>query len=429
MPTGSSHASTPLSQAEAVRILLVVLTAVITAGGCGGNPDPESTSSSPSVKSSRPSRPVAQLLSAADSAYSGNAYDLAIAYADSARALAPDRPEVHFARGRILAEAQQLEEARAAFERVLELDSTFQGVRYHLGEITFRHGKPRRALEYYRAEARHHPSALVYNRIGGALVELGRSDSAAAAFHHALARDSSSATAHAWLAQLHQEASRLDSALDYARRAYELESGSADYQFLLGQLLYQTGRIEAAIPHLRAVSNKRPWHHPSHYNLGQALARMGRQDSARVLLEEADSLQNIYSSIEQLKMVVQDDPTRGRAWTHLGDLYRKSGQYEEAERAYHKAIRLDSTRWEVRNDLANLYLVRGDTSRAITTYRQILEEDSSRADIWLNLGVAYANSGDYAAARQAWKQVLQQRPDDRTARRYLDRLAEMDSSQ
>lgn len=78
-------------------------------------------------------------------------FDRAIVDADRAIAQAPERPEFHVLRGRILLEQQRLEAAMQSFQAAIEADATHAESHYYAGIVQQRWMRDEEALEYYRA--------------------------------------------------------------------------------------------------------------------------------------------------------------------------------------------------------------------------------------------------------------------------------------
>lgn len=371
---------------------------------------------------------VGQFLIQAQQAYERGAYQMALVFSDSAEALAPDLADIHFLRGVVYTQLNQIPVAQAAYETVLELDPVYPGARLNLGLNAFRRGQLRDAITYYQAERDVEPSSNLMLELGRAYARLGEPDSARIAYEQALALDSTNATAYMWLGQLHEELGDFDQALAYSRGGLRLRPDNLDYKYIIGSLLYRTGEVEEAVAYLEPVADGRPWHHGAQFNLGQVLMRLGREDDAHAYFAQADSAQQLQQKISEAQDAINADPENLDNWVNLAALLRQAGQLDRAIEAYKVAVSLAPWNLFLQSNLALLIMENGDTEAAIRRYRAILNLDSTLADVWLNLGVAYANSDQEGLARAAWQRTLHYKPGHPTARAFLAQLDEQSAS-
>ena len=147
----------------------------------------------------------------------------ALALADSAKHLAPELAEGHFARGRILTALKRFASADSSYRRALALSPDYRGAWYSLGNSALRQGKPVQAIARFQRSADNHPTAAAFVHMGHAYAELNNPDSAQAAYERALELDSTYAPAAIMMGQLHKERGALEQALAYTRRAWRLK--------------------------------------------------------------------------------------------------------------------------------------------------------------------------------------------------------------
>lgn len=388
----------------------VLLVGAVLAAGCG-RPEPE------------PLDPATRaLLAEAEQALEAQAYDRALALADSAARRAPGAVEPAFLQGLVHSRLLRWEEAAAAYRRVIARDPGFPGVWNNLGNNAVWQGSYREAVGYYRAELARAPAATPWASMGRVYRELGLVDSAAYAYEQALALDSSYIPAYISYARLMEDEGEYERALAITGQAARRVPGSVEVHYMLGSLLAKLGREEEAVPHLETVVRASPWHTESHYKLGQVLQRLGRDEEARVLLAEAEKLWKRQADVSSYQKGVAMSPDNPYAHAALATAFRVAGRYDEAVRTYRIALSLDPTNLEFKNNLASLYFLQKDTLAAIQTYHEILKRDPEMAEVWVNLGVLYALSGEKEPARLAWRNALALRPDDPKVRAYLARL-------
>ena len=121
------------------------------------------------------------------------------------------------------------------------------------------------------------------------------------------------------LARLHTDNGDFTKALMLAKKAVTLDENNIDYLYSLGTVYLKTNQYERAVTYLQAVSAQRPLYEGLHYNLGQAFIRSGDNIKGIKYLAKADSIQTLYSRLENLKMDVKRNPNNPRTWLALAE--------------------------------------------------------------------------------------------------------------
>jgi tetratricopeptide (TPR) repeat protein len=403
-----------------------VVLAALVAAGCFSKTDPMTKTEK--LRQTLDPR-VQQFLLAGEQAYKQGNYVAALALSDSAEVYAPDLADIHFFRGRIYTDLNQLDIAKAAYEATLDADPAYRGAHMNLGINSFRRGKLRDAINSFKQEEALEPNSGLYLEMGRVYAKLGEADSARLAYEQSIALDSTNTTALMWLGQLYEEMGDFEKALVYSRRGAALKPDNLDYRYIIGSQLFRVGQVEEAVAQLQPVAEQRPWHHGAQYNLGQALMRLGREDEAQHFLDRAEAAQQVQQEIQEAHDAINQDPNDLQNWIRLGEAHRKGQMYDRAADAFRRAVTIDPGNLYLQTNLATLLMESGDTTAAIQHYQAVLKADSTLADAWLNLGVAYGNTRRYEEARHAWQQVLRHRPGDRTARAFLAQLGELAQAQ
>ena len=127
-----------------------------------------------------------------------------------------------------------------------------------------------------------------------------------------------------------------------------------------------------------------------------------------------DALSNDEVSTAWLHLVkaLQLSPAMGQLWVNLGATYRRSGQFEAAERAYFRALSHSGGDRSAMNNLVILYDQMGRESERsywvdrVDRYRQANPYYHS----WL--GDTAAESGDWVSARGHYDEALERLPGD-----------------
>ncbi len=411
-----------IALAATTRGLLVLL--AVVAIGCSARSDGDDITVTERKRSLVPPK-VGQFLIEGQRAYERGAYRLALAMTDSAEAYAPDLADLHFLRGGIYTQLNQLGVAEAAYHVTLEKDPEYEGARYNIGLIAFRQGKLRSAIDWLQGEKNIGTSSNLELELGRVYARLGEPDSARAAYEAAIQLDATNATAFMWMGQLYEELGDLDEALRFSKAGLALRPESPDYKYIVGSLLFRTGEIEEAEKYLRPVADARPWHHGAQFNMGQLLMRLSKEEEAKPYFAQADSAQQLQQQVVEAERDIGREPEKIENWVHLASLLRKAGDVDKAIESFKVVTAIDPWNMHLQNNLALLMMENGEMDAAIRRFEAIVKIDSTLPDVWLNLGAAHANAGHRARAEAAWQKVMELRPGHPTARAYLARLSDV----
>ena len=121
---------------------------------------------------------------------------------------------------------------------------------------------------------------------------------------------------------------------------------------------------------------------------------------------------NYPQALEDITVAEKMAPRDPEVYTIKGLIYFNLREYDRAERAYKKALKLDREFSQARYNLCGLYLT-------LKRWDDAIEQCSKAADDFLyrsrdraftNLGVAYYRKGDYERAEEAFRQALEINP-------------------
>ncbi len=291
-------------------------------------------------------------------------------HADEARAvyaqalnLAPDSAEVHLAAGQALAELGEIEAAYEILTTAAELAPRLAAIHAALGETATRAGKTEAAQAAYlraaeltegvaratylrlagealwsmgrtaaavalwqRAATLNPQEAVLFARLGMALVKLGQPGEALAALDKAL-------TLSAGDASLRPEATReaaraalalgqLEKSAAYLERVIQAAPNDAEARFLLGQVREQQGQPDQALAHYRQAARLSPGEGQYLAASAETLARLGKLPEALKFVEEALAASADNPEVQQ----------------RAGDIYLTAGQPAEAAQAFQQLV-------------------------------------------------------------------------------------------
>ena len=115
---------------------------------------------------------------------------------------------------------------------------------------------------------------------------------------------------------------------------------------------------------------------------GIALLLMGKEQGARVALQHA----------------VELDAQLWRAWNGIGLLHDRSGEWDEAQAAYNRALAITGDSAMLYNNRGFSHLLRRDAQAAIADFHKALTLDPKMEAAQENLRLAFAWTGEYQRA-------------------------------
>lgn len=127
--------------------------------------------------------------------------------------------------------------------------------------------------------------------------------------------------------------------------------------------------------------------------------------------------------LDEIRKFIEINPNVWNAWFMLGWGMRKLGRYEEAKRAFEKALSLDGGKTsDTYNELSICLLELGNLKEAKKLLEKALAQDSENTKIISNLGYLALKEGNPAVAAGYFQTVLEIDPDDKIAALELSRL-------
>ena len=273
--------------------------------------------------------------------------------------------------GLVLEAAGEVTGASAAYGQALERRPDLVGARLNLVSLHLARGEIDRAAEHLATAARLRPQDPdVYVHVGRLRQQVGDTRGAAAAYERALQLDAESATAWNNLGLMREAAGDTSG----ARQALERAVG-ADVSLVEAQL------------NLRLLEARRAGREP--------------RDAYEALLAEY--------------------PEQASLWQALGEELLRQGDGIGALDALERAARLDPARAEAMGLLGGARRLAGDLGGAIEAYTAALRLAPS-AQLYANLASAYAEAGLVDSARAALAAARALEPTNDRARAGLERL-------
>jgi Flp pilus assembly protein TadD len=170
----------------------------------------------------------------------------------------------------------------------------------------------------------------------------------------------------------------------------------------LATILKEQKKLKEAVAVLREGFQNNPQSFKIQSTYGIFLVEVKAFDAAIEILNKAISL-------------IDYDP---EAWNYLGVAYYHKGSYEDALKAYDRALALDENYPVVFNNLGSLHFSvflktkeKASYDQAVANFRRAIELDPSYPSAYNGLGVALRQAGDLDGAIANWEKAVEIKPD------------------
>ena len=259
----------------------------------------------------------------------------------------PNVPDALEVKARLLEWLGKSKEAKACWERALQLDPNYAYAHFGLGSVAAKNEDYATAAERLRKAVELNPGYFPARlALGDALLALRRPKDV------------------------------IDLLEEYSRR----DPRSQGF-FLLGQAYAQLQQYEKAKENLEAAVRKYPEYGEAYYRLSTVCARLGQQDQARKYLEQSRKLKAAQRENERVARKQYDDLETARTriaetYTNAARIYMADGKTHAAERLWRRAADLDGKNVECRQGLAWLCRQEGRIAETIALLEQLAKIDS-----------------------------------------------------
>jgi ParB family chromosome partitioning protein len=368
--------------------------------------------------------------------------------------------------GNLYSKLHRNDEALEAFRRAIEHKPDDAVSWNGLGNVCFELGRSEDAIIAYRKAIELVPGfAPPWNGLGNVYVSMGRVEEAIAAYQKAIDLDKRLINPWVNLGEIYRSQKRNDQAVkaytaavgidpgnphvwnglgnayfnvanyqeatDAYNRALELINGNTDNAISLnryGDVHGQPNDYDAAIAAYQKM-NGPGLDGGLPQNEGSAPGVLKDEAEDVVVAEKVVETDTIMPPQESdalgLEQTVSDDhpdekdieadPANTHLWNELGNIYFNAGSYDEAMKAYRKAIEFNPGLGLSYGNLALTYVRQGKYAEAIPLYQKSIESAGSSKDkaiSWNRLGDAYRRLKDYDDAIAAYRMADELDPGD-----------------
>ena len=171
-----------------------------------------------------------------------------------------------------------------------------------------------------------------------------------------------------------------------------------------GEAQESQGNYDLAIAEYRQVLSSTPTRRGIHYRIGRALLLRGRSQRSDVQSE----------ALGEFQLELQLDPTNANAAYEIGELHRKSGQFEQAREYFTKALEYYPDFEEAQVGLGAAEIALNKPERAIPVLQKATASNPEDEVAFYRLGQAYKAVGSSAEQQRAMAEFSRLRTNART---------------
>lgn len=322
---------------------------------------------------------------------------------------APDSPDVYTAIGRLRTKEKRFEDALAAYQRAISLDSRAFLAHMDMGDLLLGAlDRPEDAISAYERAIDIEPDYAVSRfALGMAFLEAGSPDRAISAIQDASTLAPADPSLPHAIARIHASRKDFKRAVDYLNQSLALSPDFLPALIDRADIQAETGlESEAALDYER-VLEQRPEDGVTHLKLGMIYQRLDRTDDA----------------VSAYKRALTKNANFAPAYNNLAMIEtRRAGDLDQALLWAKKAVELAPQVPQFNDTLGTVYEARGNTAAALEALEKAAELPPPQADILFHLGQVLESNNENIAAADAYRKALELMPDHVGAYEAIKRL-------
>ena len=332
-------------------------------------------------------------------------------------------------------QAAQFDEARAAYQLILDNSPDHADANHLLGVIAHQLGEHSKAVQFIdRAIKTNDTAAPFHNNMGNAQRALGNLENAADSYSQALTIQPDDTGTLSNLGLALTELGRSEEAIDYYRKALQIDPNILETNMRLGILLDEQGHVDDAIKYFKQAIIIKPDDADIYNFLAIALYKKKQFSEAEASIKMAISINpneanhHSYLSTIQLEMKNPEGANKSchmalslnnqdiLAHNNLGVSLVEMDRKEEAENSFRNALNIDPDYIESLSNLGELLLELNNHEEAIDCFRKAIRIDPDSAVYHHNLAYNLELKDNLDEAVNANRRALELDPEHRDAK-------------
>ena len=332
-------------------------------------------------------------------------------------------------------QAAQFDEARAAYQLILDNSPDHADANHLLGVIAHQLGEHSKAVQFIdRAIKINDTAAPFHNNMGNAQRALGNLENAADSYSQALTIQPDDTGTLSNLGLTLTELGRSEEAIDCYRKALQIDPNILETNMRLGILLDKQGHVDDAIKYFKQAIIIKPDDADIYNFLAIALYKKKQFSEAEASIKMAISINpneanhHSYLSTIQLEMKNPEGANKSchmalslnnqdiLAHNNLGVSLVEMDRKEEAENSFRNALNIDPDYIESLSNLGELLLELNNHEEAIDCFRKAIKIDPDSAVYHHNLAYNLELKDNLDDAVNANHRALELDPEHRDAK-------------
>ncbi|MGK7926259.1 MAG: tetratricopeptide repeat protein [Spirulina sp.] len=330
--------------------------------------------------------------------------------------------------GSLLSGQGQYNEAERAYQQAIEADSRQIDSYLGLASLYQQQNRLDAAEQLIRQVLELEPkNVTALTLLGSFLVSQEQFDEAEPVLQKAIQNDPANAEAYFNLGQIYEQQNKLDRAEEMYSKTLELLPKYGDAYVALGRIYGKQRKIQSLDQMAQRILELNPKErYGAHLVVALAYQEAGyskqAEETYRRAIVEGSELPDAYVGLmgllvhqnrleEATQVCHQMEQQAGLAYNariSLGNLFAEAENYNEAERAYQRAIKTAPQQPDAYLALAHLYQQQNELGKAESVYHQLVSVNPERVEAYLGLGQFLQDQGRVDEAIRVCTQMAQQ---------------------
>jgi tetratricopeptide (TPR) repeat protein len=343
----------------------------------------------------------------------------------------PTSSKAFYQLGSLEKSLNNLAEAKEMFQKSIRLSPDDPYAHYQLGMTYFELKDHRLAImELKRATTLHPTDSYGHSRLGRLYQITNQLDLAIASYSRALSIKGNDAYVIEQLAEVLTIKGETQQAADFFQEALSKQfHPKTSTMVSLGKVLRKLERYSDLQNLMEEVTRLEPENADGKFLKAFALSKLGKQEEAKVILEQLAENLNAYYEVwlELGKIYNQEEnneksvaayvkatttaPNQASIWNSIGVLLSNQKAYEEAVKAFRKAISFDYTDTKIATNLKAVQQKLAESChRIIEARKEYLQNNPEDFEAYLDIGRSYEMLELPLEALESYKKLLEKEP-------------------
>ncbi|MFC2149641.1 tetratricopeptide repeat protein [Candidatus Auribacterota bacterium] len=295
----------------------------------------------------------------------------------------------------------------------------------HRGILRFSNNRPEEAISDVRDSIKKSDGSLLhYFTLGRMLMQTGKYDEARDAFLEAIKIDSRVIDPHIELIEIYLKTNRIRKAREQAEKVLRHNTANYRANIALGKICLMENDFESAKIYLDKAAQASPDKPEAYFLLGRMHERQRNIITAiRTYIKSLGSDMSFFPSFNRLidiymatsnhkqaldlsKRMIRANPKNALVYQKLGAILTRLKNYDEAIKAYERALDNNPGLIKPRLGLINLYLGMNMKMNALVLCNEIIKTMPNNPDILSKIGAIYHSKGDTDKALEYYERAI-----------------------